>query len=198
MIASLRGQVVAIAPDSVVVDVSGVGYRVFVPASAIAELGVGTAAFLYTHLVVRENEMALYGATEPEALTLFLQLLTVNGVGPRLALAMLSAMPAQALAEAIATEDVETLTRVNGVGRKTAQRVILDLRAKIEGWTTEGTGAVGAVTGLLPPDAEAVAALAALGYSMPEARRALASAGLDPAASVEARIFAALRVLGGG
>lgn len=197
MIAFLRGQVAAVAPDSVVVDVSGVGYRVFLPASTIGGLALGSALLLHTHLVVRENEMALYGATEPEALALFLQLLTVNGVGPRLALAMLSAMPARALAEAIASEDVETLTRVNGVGRKTAQRVILDLRAKMDGWS-DGAGTGAPVAALSSPDAEAVAALGALGYTMPEARRALASAGVDPDASVELRVFAALRVLGGG
>jgi Holliday junction DNA helicase RuvA len=197
MIASLRGQVAALAADSVIVDVAGVGYRVFVPTSTITGLGVGVELLLHTHLVVRENEMALFGATEPEALALFLQLLTVNGVGPRLALAMLSAMPAPALAEAIATEDVDTLTRVNGVGRKTAQRVILDLRSKIDGWS-DGAGVGGPVAGLSSPDAEALAALAALGYTLPEARRALATAGVAAEASVETRVFAALRVLGGG
>jgi len=196
MIASLRGQVAALTPDSVVVDVAGVGYRVFVPGPLVSGLALGGGVTLHTHLVVRENELALYGAGEPETLALFVQLLTVNGVGPRLAMAMLSAMPASTLAACIAAEDVVALTRVNGVGRKTAQRVVLDLKGKLSDFAADGSpipaGALSA------EDGEALAALAALGYSTAEARRALAAAGVDPDASVESRIFAALRTLGGG
>jgi Holliday junction DNA helicase RuvA len=195
MIAYLAGRVAALTPDSVVVDVGGVGYRVYVPGSVLGGLAEGAPVTVHTHLVVRENELSLFGTADAASLSMFELLLTVNGVGPRLALAMLSTFSAEALATAIASEDLDALTRVSGVGRRTAQRVVLDLKGKLGAWA-DGPGVP--VSALAPADDEAVAALGALGYTAAEARRALAIAAPDPGAGVEARVFAALRHLGGG
>jgi Holliday junction DNA helicase RuvA len=198
MIAFLSGRVASVAPDSLVVDVGGVGYRVFVPGRDLGELVAGDPVTLHTHLLVRESEMALFGALDRSTLELFLMLITVNGVGPRLALAMLTTWPTDALAAAIVAEDVPALTRVPGVGRKTAERVVVDLRGRLGARSTEG--GVPGVPGGGParPDVDVETALVALGYSAAEARRAVAVAAPDPTLPLEARVFAALRHLGGG
>jgi Holliday junction DNA helicase RuvA len=193
MIARLQGRVVALEEDSVVLDVGGVGYRVHVPSSMLGDLGPeGSTITLHTHLHVRENELSLYGAADKVTVGLFVQLLTVSGVGPRLALAVLSTFDAARLQEAIVSEDVASLTQVSGVGKKTAQRMVLDLKGPLE--------KQGVVAGLTAPisdaDNDAIAALTGLGYSVGEARRAIAASEVDPEADVEARVLAALRVLG--
>jgi Holliday junction DNA helicase RuvA len=194
MIARLHGRVVGVEADAVVLDVNGVGYRVHVPTSLLSDLGPeGTAVTLHTHLVVRENEWLLVGAADRDAIALFGLLLGVSGVGPRVALALLSAMEPAALRAAIADEDVTTLTRAPGVGRRTAERIVLELRGRVE------AGDRGAV--MLAPvsgaQGEALEALVALGYSQGEARRALAlsQAAVPADAGVEERIMAALRAL---
>jgi holliday junction DNA helicase RuvA len=197
MIAYLSGRVAGVTSDSVVVDVGGVGYRVFVPGRDLAGLVEGDPAMLHTHLLVRESEVALFGALDRATLELFLLLLGVNGVGPRLALAMLSTWPADVLAGAIAAEDVAALTRVPGVGRKTAERVVVDLRGRLGAWSSAG-GLPGGLGGPAPADVDVETALIALGYSAAEARRAVAAAAPDPTRPLEARVFAALRHLGGG
>lgn len=199
MLARLSGVILAIEPSAIVVDVAGVGFRVHVPTTVIGEAGgVGDAVILHTHLYVREGEMTLYGALDEPALDLFRDLIAVNGVGPKAALALLSALAAPALRAAIVAEDVDALTAAHGIGRKTAQRVVLDLRTKLEG---EGLAALaaGAATGfsVSGADLDAIAALTGLGYSAAEARRALASSLSDPDAPIEERIRAALRALGG-
>jgi Holliday junction DNA helicase RuvA len=199
MIAFLQGRLAGMSADSVVIDVGGVGFRVFVPGPLVSQLGPeGTTVHLFTHLLVRENEFALYGAADRATLDLFQLLLTVNGVGPRLALAMLTTWPTPTLIQAIVTEDLATLTHVPGVGRKTAQRVVLDLKTRLEALSPLPPGVEGLTSALTAEDGDALAALTALGYSTAEARRALATADLDPDVSVEVRIFAALRQLGGG
>ena len=198
MIAQLRGTVAALERDSVVVDVSGVGYRVHVPTPLLAELGpLGSDVTLYTHLYVRESEMTLFGADEPDAMSLFANLLSVSGVGPRVAMAMLSTLDLDALRGAIVADDVATLTEVPGIGKKTAQRLILDLKGKLEAEIDQGVGRAGRPPVAEPAVAEAVAALEALGYSRAEARRALAGAEAAPGASVEELITAALRAESG-
>ena len=205
MIAQLRGAVVAIDQDAVVLDVGGVGYRVFVPTPIAADLREGEEVTLHTYLHVRESELTLFGARHAPALRLFTDLLSVNGVGPKAALAMLSAFDAGALADAIVHEDLAALTSVHGVGRKTAQRVVLDLKPKLEfaavaaieagGSAAAGAGSAG-VLGASGADLDAIAALTSLGYTPTEARRALGAADVPPEASVEERITAALRALG--
>lgn len=192
MIALVRGTVAGVGSDHVVVDVGGVGYRVHVPGPALAGLKLDERILLHTQLVVRENELTLYGAPEKATITLFNLLVSVNGVGPRLALAMLSAYAADALTRAIAAEDVAALTQVSGVGRKTAQRVVLDLKGRLAGWAPAEGGLPAAELG---SDGDAVAALMGLGYSAVEARQALAGLESADELSVEDQVLAALRRL---
>ncbi len=194
MIARLHGRVLTIEEDAIVLDVGGVCYRIYVPSPVLADIRPGDAnVTIHTHLHVRENELALFGAADEASLALFRLLLGVSGIGPRLALAILSAFDAVTVQQAIVLEDIALLTQVPGVGRKTAQRMVLDLKGRLE--------ALGVAAGLPPgvvpasEEADAVAALTALGYSVGEARRALAQAGVGPDADLEERILAALRAL---
>ncbi len=198
MIARLHGHVVALEDGAVVVDVGGIGYRVHVPATLVADLApVGKVVTLHTYLHVRENEMELFGATDPAAVALFRLLLTVSGIGPRAALAILSTFEPSTVEQAIVAEDVTRLTEAPGIGRKTAQRIVLDLKAKLEaqGIVARPAGGFAAHDARAAEDADAVAALLALGYTRGEARTALATAGLAADAALEDRIVAALRVL---
>ncbi len=191
MISHLRGQIRARGGDFVVLDVSGVGFRVRVPASTLETLGeVGSTAELATHLHVREDDLALFGFATPEELDLFELLLTVSGIGPKAALGILSAAPPATIRAAIAQNNLDVLTGIPGIGKKTAQRLVLELKSKMAGSEAE----LGEVS---PLDQEVVAALVNLGYSAAEAQRA---ARAVPASEklVEDRIRAALRYLGGG
>lgn len=202
MIARLSGRIAAVESDALVVDVGGVGYRVYVPLPVLAAAGQeGDAVALHTHLHVREAELTLYGALDAATLAAFQLVQTVSGIGPRVALAMLSTFDATTLQSAIAAEDVDALVGVPGVGRKIAQRIVLELKGKVAGlpfapaagggWGDGGFGAGGA-------QADAIAALTALGYTPAEARRAVASAGLDAEATVEDHVRAALQALARG
>ncbi len=199
MIARLSGTVVALEEGALILDVAGVGYRVHVPAGVLAEQGrLGEAATLLTHLHLRENEMELYGAADAGTLSLFKQLLAVSGIGPKLALAVLSALDLSSLRRAILTEDLARLTEVPGIGRKTAARMVLDLKSRLEaeGLSPEALGGGGSARPGFAEDTEALEALLALGYSRPEARRGLATT--DPGLPLEARLLAALRALSAG
>jgi Holliday junction DNA helicase RuvA len=194
MIARLHGRVAAIEADAVVLDVGGVGYRVFAPLGELAELGPeGSPATLHTHLHVRDNEMSLYGAGDAATIELFAMLLSVSGIGPRLAMAMLSTYDAAQLQAAIVAEDVPSLTNVSGVGRKTAQRMILDLKGPLERLGVMPQAAPTPVA----DDTDTVDALTQLGYSVGEARRAVAASDVDAEDELEERVLAALRVLAG-
>jgi Holliday junction DNA helicase RuvA len=198
MIARLRGRLLFTEADAVIVDVGGVGYRVHVPAQLLASLGPeGTEVALHTYLHVRENEMVLFGARDQESMTLFAELLTVSGVGPRVAMASLSSMDPAALQQAIVSEDLDALTAVPGVGRKTAQRIVLDLKGKLEARVPQAPAGSVAAGPVLAEDSEAIAALEALGYTRGEARRALAAVDLPRDATLEERIMAALRTTAG-
>ena len=171
MIARLTGRIDAVEPDAVVVDVGGVGLRVHVPAGVLAAAAVGDDLSLHTHLHVREAELALYGAPDAATLQLFLLVQTVSGIGPRVALAMLSTFDAATLEAAIAAEDVDALVGVPGVGRKIAQRLVLELKAKVGGLAPAAPGSGGgAGFAIAGPQADAVAALTALGYTAAEAQ----------------------------
>lgn len=193
MIASLRGQVQAIRDDSLVIDVGGVGYKVQVVGSVLDEVTrAGQTIELYTHMSVRENDVALYGFRSIEEQDLFSLLLRVRGVGPRTALATLSTFSPKGLRSAIVQGDASVLTRIPGIGRKTAQRLMLDLKDSI-GMPLEPWGAAG----LGEEDADVISALTSLGYSLTEAQGALAAVPED-AHEVDERVLAALRFLGGG
>ena len=185
MIARISGEVVARASDHVVVDVRGVGYKVFVPRHP-----AGDIVQLHTHHVVREDAQQLYGFETREELALFEMLIGVSGVGPKAAMSILGvARPAQ-VAAAIASGDVAALSRAPGVGKKTAERLIVDLKSKVSrgGVEREPIGAV--------VDDEAAAALQALGYTAAEALTALRPVPPAGSASTEERVTAALRAAG--
>jgi|YNPNPStandDraft_1061719.scaffolds.fasta_scaffold04399_3 Holliday junction DNA helicase RuvA len=191
MIASLRGQIKAIRKGMLIVEVGGVGYGVHVPPSLLENgCDVGRMIDLHTHLHVRENEIALYGFGTLEELELFELLLGVTGIGPRTALAIVSTFAPETLRAVLAQGDPLALTRIPGVGRKTAQRLFVELKEKV--------GLAGGATANVPSpaDMEVISALTALGYSLAEAQSAVAA--LPPEAkSLDERILAALRFFGG-
>ena len=188
MIARLRGTVESISKDSVVVGVGGVGFLVHPSAAARARLnGVGQPAEFFTHLHVRENELSLYGFSNEEEHALFEVLLSVKGVGPKVALAVLASGSPDTLRAAIANDQPEVLTRVPGVGTRTAKAIILHLKDKV------GVGLAAApVAYLTDTDAEVISALTSLGYSVVEAQTALSSLPRDPSLPVEERLRQAL------
>jgi len=187
MIARLRGTVESIDKDSLIVSVGGVGFRVRASAAARELAGRSRSVDLFTHLHVRENEIALYGFASEEELTLFELLIGVSGIGPKLALSILAAAPPDRLRQAIAAEELDVFTRVSGVGLKTAKAVVFHLKDKI--------GAVPGAPGLVAfteGDTEIISALTTLGYSLVEAQAALASVPRDSGASLEERLRLAL------
>jgi Holliday junction DNA helicase RuvA len=170
MIASLQGTVTAMDQASVVVLVSGVGFRVFVPQTLLDGLsGPGQEVTLHTHLHVRENELTLYGCSTEEELALFRLLLGVSGIGPKVALSILSSLPPDRLQAAIAQEDVAMLARVPGIGPKTARKLVFDLKDKVAAMLPAGEPR----PVLTEADADLIAALTSLGYSVVEAQEAI-------------------------
>ena len=193
MIASLDGTVAAIAVDSLVVEVGGVGYRIFASPSVLASAAPGSRLKLFTHHVVREDLQALYGFRTVEELGFFGLLLTVTGVGPKVAMAIVGSRPTAELQLAIMQQDQAVLVSIPGIGKRLAERVIFELKEKV---AAAGVAAI-AVAGQPAAEGDVVGALQALGYSLPEAREA-ARVGLGMAgtsASLEERVKAALRVL---
>ncbi len=193
MISSLHGKVESLGGDGAVINVGGVGFQVFMPTSTLSALGViGREVQLYTHLHLREDNATLYGFASAEELGLFQTLIGVSGLGPKLALAMLSAMSVEQLAMAIATGSVDLLTAVPGIGKKVASRLVLELKEKIgAGWITTP-----------PPEfaqenADVLAALTSLGYSAAEAAKAVAALPASPEISLEEKIKLALGYFGG-
>ena len=184
MISRLRGVVESISKDAVVVGVGGVGFLIHSSAAARARLnGVGQPAEFFTHLHVRENELSLYGFSSEEEHALFELLLTVKGVGPKVALAVLASGSPDTLRAAIANDQPDVLTRVPGVGTRTAKAIVLHLKDKV------GAGlAAATVTYLTDTDAEVISALTSLGYSVVEAQTALASLPRDPSMPVDERL----------
>lgn len=186
MIGSLRGVVTHMGVDAVLIEVGGIGYRVAAGPALLGRLRIGEEASVFTHHLVREDQQALFGFATSEELAFFELLMTVSGVGPRLALAITSSQPVTKLQLAIVTGDVDTYTAVTGVGRKTAQRIILELKEKVH--------AAGIAVGPGTTDSDVVAALESLGYSNTEARRA-AGAVAATGGELDARIKAALQEL---
>jgi holliday junction DNA helicase RuvA len=190
MIAGLRGQLDAKLPDALLIDVGGVVYRVGTSATTLSEIGnVGEPVRLKTHLFVREDQMTLYGFATDDELKLFETLVSVTGVGPRLACAVLSSLRVETLHEAIQAGNADLLATVPGVGKKTAARLIVELRGKLP-----TSGMPSAPLGR--DDVEAVAALRALGYTTAEANSAIGRIPADTSMTVEERVVAALRELG--
>jgi Holliday junction DNA helicase RuvA len=194
MIASVEGTVGSIAADSLVIEVNGIGYRVMTSPAVISTAQPGGRLKLHTYHLVREDLQALYGFRTTEELGFFNLLLTVTGVGPKVALAIVGSRPTADLQLAILQQDQAVLTAIPGIGRKLAERVIFELKEKVAAaGATAGTAtATGPAT-----EGEVVAALQALGYSLGEAREAsraaLADVGVD--STLEERVKAALRTL---
>ena len=199
MIASVEGVVGAVGADWLVLETGGLGYRVFAPPAVLAAARAGATLKLHTHHLVREDVQALYGFRSSEELGFFALLMTVGGVGPRVALAIVGSRPVAELQLAILQSDEAVLTAVPGVGRKLAGRVVLELKEKVAAAgmaaASSGDGRTAAAS-----ESEVVAALQALGYSAGEAREAArgAVAAASVAASLEDRVKAALRVLSSG
>lgn len=192
MIAILQGTVAARGDDFIVVETGGIGFKVHVPTPILARWGKqGRQVQLFTHLHQRENEMSLYGFETEEELNFFELLLGVSGIGPRLALGIFSATAVDSLRLAIAKGDIEYLTRMPGIGKKTAQRILLDLKGKLE------MEELISAAPLTPLDEEVIGALTSLGYSLSEAREAVASLA-EEEMSLEERLMLALRYFGRG
>lgn len=193
MIALLRGKVTSVGAGDVVLDVQGVGYHVHVPAGTIVGV-LGAEVTLHTHLAVREDALTLYGFVDAAARALFTTLLGVTGVGPKLALAALGTLSATGLRRAVVTEDVAALTAVPGLGKKSAQRMILELREKLGALAADG------IPGASPhsdadPRSEVRQALAGLGYVPSEVAAAMERVNGAPQDSPEELLREALRVL---
>lgn len=191
MIASVRGVLAAKGKGQIVVETGGLGLRLLVPAHLLDQLDPGQEVSLVTHLHMRENEWTLYGFATVEELELFELLMTVPGVGPRVALNLMSNLPPEALRQAIAQGDLDSLSRVPGIGRKIAQRLVLDLRDKI-GATT---GVAAPFLGLTAAEAEVISGLTSLGYSVMEAEEAVRALP-DTKLSLEEKLRLALSYLG--
>ncbi len=193
MIGLLRGHILLRRPPQLLLEVNGVGYELEAPMSTFYELPAGDGPVtLYTHLVVREDAHVLYGFAREQERTLFRLLLKVSGVGGKMALAILSGMNADEFSLNVQQGDVAALTRIPGVGKKTAERLIVEMRDKLP--DAAGAPAAGPVGGPAPAaaDAEAVEALVALGYRPAEASR-LVRAVFEPGMGTEAVIRAALK-----
>jgi holliday junction DNA helicase RuvA len=193
VIASVRGEVIDIALDHAVIEAAGVGYKVMTTPSTLATLRRGSEARLITAMIVREDSMTLYGFADPESRDLFSTLLGVSGVGPKIALATLAVYDANALRQALGDGDVTALTRVPGIGKRGAERMVLELRDKI-GAVTSGGALSATGHGIRGPVIEA---LIGLGFAAKQAEEAtdkvLAS---DPDATTQSALRAALSMLG--
>lgn len=194
MIASLDGVVAAVAVDAVIVEVGGVGYRVYASPSVIAAVTPGGRLKLFTHHVVREDLQALYGFRSAEELGFFGLLLTVTGVGPRVAMAIVGSRPTAELQLAIMQQDQAVLVSIPGIGKRLAERVIFELKEKVAAAGVAALGVAGQPGG---SEGDVVGALQALGYSLVEAREAsrIAIGMAGAGASLEDRVKSALRVL---
>ncbi|MGA7673317.1 MAG: Holliday junction branch migration protein RuvA [Nitrolancea sp.] len=190
MISGVRGQIVSKVPGAVLVDLHGLILKVLTSQTTISDVGdPGDQAEFLTHLYVREDQLTLFGFATQDELDLFELLLTVSGVGPRVALSVLSTARPDEIHAAIESEDVNLLSRVPGIGKKTASRIIFDLRGKLPERVGEGVVPMGA------QDQEALDALQSLGYSMAEARSALAGVDRFEGQTSEERVYAALQTL---
>ena len=191
MISSLLGELQQKEDNALVVAVGGVGLRVSVPKGLAERLNIGEKVFLHTHLIVRETELSLYGFESAEDRKLFTTLLGVDGVGPKVALSVLSTLTVDAIQRAIFSDEPELLSRVPGVGKKTAQKMALYLKDRLQ-----PADALARVASMSDVDSEVLAALTALGYSVVEAQSAIQAIAKDAPQDVEERLRIALQYFG--
>ncbi|MFL5807417.1 MAG: Holliday junction branch migration protein RuvA [Roseiflexaceae bacterium] len=196
MIASIRGKLIFVGIDHCVVETGGVGFLIYAPRNVLGALGeIGGEVLLYTHLHIREDLLALYGFASTDQRHLFETLLGVTGIGPKVALSLLSAAPSDELRATIATGDTTRLSRVPGIGKKTAERLVLELRGKLD---IKGLPAPSAATpALMQLNNELAEMLVSLGFSAAEASAAIAALPTDAPPELEERLRLALRYFGG-
>lgn len=201
MIGYLKGVISHIFVNSCFIDVHGVGYRTYAPASTLDTLCVGQEAMLYTYMSVREDAIVLYGFATQDEYDLFMLLIGVNGVGPKVALGILSAGTADSFRLAVHQKDIQGLTKMPGIGKKTAERIVLELQDKIGPVASEDAGAAdlgnSAAPGLSDILAETLAALTSLGYSEQEVLP-VAESHLAGCTTVEQLLKETLKALGSG
>jgi len=192
MIATLEGTLEYCGIDSAVIKVGGVGVLVYLPGSTLIQLGaLGDKISLYTHLYVKEDNISLYGFTSTEEIALFKNLISISGIGPKVALALLSKLSAEQLATAIISGNVDLIQQVPGIGKKMANRLVVELRDKLEREWKE------AALPLAPEDSDAIAALTSLGYSLREVTQVVSSIPNSSELSLEEKVKTALQELAG-
>ena len=202
MIASIKGRLSTVEKSAVVIDVGGIGFRVHVPETLVAQCGphgsiaLASTLVLHTHLHVREDELTLYGCATEDDIQLFKQLLSVSGVGPKVAMGMLSALSADEIRVAIAAEKADVLSSVPGIGVRTAQKIILDLKDKVQVPAELALSLKGGrdAAPWMQEDEQVIGALTTLGYSVVEAQTALQHVPAD-VRGIEERLRAALAYL---
>jgi len=193
MIATVEGILEYRGNDSVIINVGGIGFRVYVPSSTLSQLGaVKGKVFLYTHLHVREDNVSLYGFASSEELALFKNLISVSGVGSKLALALLSTSNPEQLVMTITSGDIDLLSQVPGIGKKMASRLVVELRGKLEKEWKE------VALPLAPGSADVIAALTGLGYSLAEATKAISKLPDSEGLSLEEKVKMALQQVARG
>jgi Holliday junction DNA helicase RuvA len=188
MIACIQGTVIAIEDDTLIVEAYGIGYEVHIPSHLKDSLQSGSSVFLHTYLAVRQDALTLFGFETREERRFFKLLLSVDGIGPRLALAVLSTLTPDTIRRAVFNEQAELFSRVPGVGRKTAQKILLYLQDRIS--TVDGLAPMLAMSDV---DSEVLAALTALGYSVVEAQAALQAIPRDAPQDIQSRLVIALQ-----
>jgi holliday junction DNA helicase RuvA len=191
MIASISGKALFIDEGSVVIDVAGVGFLVHVPTPLVMNIKSGDNLFLYTHLIVRQDALTLYGFDSKEVREYFNLLLGVNGIGPRLGLAILSALAPDTIRRAVINDQSEVFGKVPGVGKRTAQKILLHLQDRLK-----VADDLLPVPGMKEADNEVINALTSLGYSLVEAQSAIQSLPVDTPDDVEIRLRLALQFFG--
>jgi holliday junction DNA helicase RuvA len=191
MIAHLRGKLLEKHPNQAVVETGGVGYDVVISVPTFSELSsVGSEVALHIHTHVREDQLALYGFAHPEEKQLFEKLITVSGIGPKLAMTILSGMAADDMANAIRGNDIARLTRIPGIGKKTAERMVLELRDKLP---PAGSGQVREMASFNATQEDVLSALVNLGYQRAAAEKALST--VEKTGAFDAMFRAALAVM---
>ncbi len=192
MIATLEGTLEYCGIDSAIIKVGGVGVQVYLPGLTLIQLGaLGDKVSLYTHLYVKEDNISLYGFASTEEVALFKNLISISGIGPKVALALLSKLSAEQLATAIISGNVDLIQQVPGIGKKMANRLVVELRDKLEREWKE------AALPLAPKDSDAIAALTSLGYSLREAAQVVSSIPNSSELSLEEKVKTALQELAG-
>lgn len=202
MISYLKGRILTITSETAIIEVNGVGYEAYLSGGAFRKIAVGEIAEIYTHLQVKEDGITLFGFASPQEKELFLKLITVSGVGPKMGISILASMSADDFAEAVATADVKRLSAVKGLGKKTAEKIVLELHGKISAaevmsqsadpFEKAVENASGAQAKLSVLEEEAVSALMGLGFTRSESAQAVKRAKEQGATKVEDIIRKAL------